>query len=143
MPSTRLETIALVFVAGCAVSSDLRLPEDHPANQEAAVAPPPAFSDTLQLAGIPQESTKDGSAPTTVEHAAHTAAPATNPAAQPLYACPMHPEVVSTKSDDRCPKCRMFLKPAKAPVRAQPPGTAPATPPAPHGPSGHGGQAGH
>ena len=61
--------------------------------------------------------------------------PATQPAAgQPLYVCPMHPDVFSTSREDRCPKCKMKItKPVK---RATAPATAPASPPGGH--AGHG-----
>jgi cytochrome oxidase Cu insertion factor (SCO1/SenC/PrrC family) len=39
---------------------------------------------------------------------------AQKPAAQPVvYACPMHPDVTSTKRGKRCPKCGMDLRPVQ------------------------------
>lgn len=39
---------------------------------------------------------------------------AQKPAAQPVvYACPMHPEITSTKRSARCPKCGMALRPVQ------------------------------
>ncbi len=35
------------------------------------------------------------------------------PAAKPLYTCPMHPEVISDKPG-LCPKCEMDLVPVKS-----------------------------
>jgi predicted Zn-ribbon and HTH transcriptional regulator len=49
-------------------------------------------------------------------------APASEAAPEPVYACPMHPEVTGQKGD-KCPKCKMDLveKPAPAePVYACP-----------------------
>ena len=44
-----------------------------------------------------------------------------------LYACPMHPEVTSTKRG-KCRKCGMDLRPTKAEVADVPPETAPVDP---------------
>ena len=143
MPRTLVAIFGLLIVGGCAANSDWQLPDSHPANPDAASSPPATLSDTLLLGGTRDAAGEDGGTTGATAHAAHSAAaPATNPATQ-LYACPMHPEVVSKKSDDRCPKCRMFLKPAKGNVAAQPPATAPATPPGEQRRSGHTGHGGH
>jgi len=47
------------------------------------------------------------------EHAAHKAE-------KTLYTCPMHPEVISEKKDDRCPQCNMFLVPKGGKATAEP-----------------------
>ena len=44
--------------------------------------------------------------------AAKPAAPAAADASE-SYVCPMHPEVTSSRKEDRCPKCGMFLEAAK------------------------------
>lgn len=41
-----------------------------------------------------------------------TAAETQQPAPEPEYACPMHPEITG-KSGDKCSKCGMDLKPVK------------------------------
>jgi len=45
-----------------------------------------------------------------------------------VYACPMHPDVTSTKRGQRCPKCNMELRPVKP--EAAPSPTPSPTPPA-------------
>lgn len=37
------------------------------------------------------------------------------PAAEPVYACPMHPEITG-KAGDKCTKCKMDLKPVETVV---------------------------
>src|SRR5215218_1630457 len=44
-----------------------------------------------------------------------------------VYACPMHPDVTSTKPGRRCPKCRMELRPVQP--EAEPSPTPSPTPP--------------
>ena len=72
-------------------------------------------------------------------HANHGGAATTRPSTtQPLYVCPMHPELVSSNPNDRCPKCNMRinkpLRPTTAPARVP-------TAPAPAG--GHDAHKGH
>jgi hypothetical protein len=44
---------------------------------------------------------------------------ATFPAVSGYYSCPMHPTVLSTNADDKCPSCGMPLLPVESPVFIQ------------------------
>jgi hypothetical protein len=44
---------------------------------------------------------------------------ATFPAVSGYYSCPMHPTVLSTNADDKCPSCGMPLLPVENPVFIQ------------------------
>lgn len=145
----------LVALAGCAGTATPNVPDDHPASVRAEATPLPPRSTTLAIstgvtsaasAGAPAAPQHDHSAHG--GHDAHGAAPTAAQSGQPptpatggataagAYVCPMHPEVVSAKADDRCPKCKMKLR-AKlggatpttaAPAAAAAPATTPAAP---------------
>ncbi len=155
--------MTLFALGGCATQSPLQpLPTDHPAHPEAAVAsaaPPSmtlAVNEPVRSASPKTPAMDHGSSGMKHgaglmrhdDHASHgTAAPpppaaasqpsaaqgATGPA---LYACPMHPKVVSTNPNDRCPECKMKInKPVK---QAAAPSSAPAAPAgADHAAHGH------
>lgn len=122
--------VLLALAGGCAATSTTTaVPAAHPAHPQAPAAP--AYAHSLTLADSPPE--RPEPPPASGAHSHNEAAQA-HPAAagQTLYVCPMHPEVVSTKADDRCPRCRMKLKPATQPA------AAPVTHPAPaHSHGGH------
>jgi hypothetical protein len=44
---------------------------------------------------------------------------ATFPVVSDYYSCPMHPTVLSTNADDKCPSCGMPLVPVESPVFIQ------------------------
>jgi hypothetical protein len=75
-------------------------------------------------------------------HGNHGGAAATRPATtQPLYVCPMHPEVVSSNPNDRCPKCGMKINKPLRPT--SPPAQVPAAPAPAGGLDAHKGHGGH
>ena len=93
----------LMVLSGCAASSaSPSLPDNHPASPAAASSPLPARSVTLAMGFEPSVDTGD--------HSSHQSHETPTAAGQPVYVCPMHPEVTSLKPDDRCPKCKMKLK---------------------------------
>ena len=119
----------LLALGGCAASyTEPSLPADHPASAAAEEAPPPTRWSTLDVAAAdPVGAMPAGPA---MEHTGHEAdgqdvppqpeaaghrhetpsAAGTGGAVAPAaYSCPMHPEVVSDKPDQRCPQCGMKL----------------------------------
>jgi hypothetical protein len=120
--------LAALSVAGCASIEPPAAGRGHPANPQAAQAPPPAASTTLAIdeddlpaapsrmpqAQIPQDGSHGGAQPASgpAPHAAPHNRPAasrpSDPAAAVLYVCPMHPEVQSP-APGTCPKCGMDL----------------------------------
>jgi hypothetical protein len=82
-----LAMIAIVAV-GCAQPTSTSVGTDHPANPDAQAAPL--------------------TAPNTLHASAPSPPPTHIATTQPLYVCPMHPEVTSDKPG-QCPKCGMTL----------------------------------
>jgi hypothetical protein len=113
----------LVATFACA-SSNLDIPEDHPANYRAATAPLPLAKPLVAAApseapsstpSMPADHHHHGSqpiAPTKADAPAPTtsAAPATSakPQAGETWTCPMHPQIVRTEPG-KCPICGMNL----------------------------------
>ena len=127
-----LPSIVLVALAGCAHEvREPAPPENHPANPQAASAPAPKMSSTLNPGDT--DVTPAKSAP---------AAAAAAPAVPVVYTCPHHPKVMEAEAGE-CPFCGMKLVPTNSrntsPVRGVEPETpAPATPGAEHaGREGH------
>lgn len=104
---------AALAAAGCAGRyTEPQLPQNHPANAAAAVAPARTSSRVLDLSGATpiaeaQAATLPGGTvePTTAGSGGHAGHGATEVA---TYTCPMHPEVVSSEPG-RCPHCGMNL----------------------------------
>lgn len=130
-------SIVLIALAGC--SHEVREPAppaNHPANPQAASAPEPKMSSTLNPGDTDV-------APAKAAPAGSTPAAAATPAVPVVYTCPHHPKVMEAEAGD-CPFCGMKLVPTNSrntsPVRGVEPETpAPAAPGA--GPAGHEGHA--
>jgi hypothetical protein len=109
---------ALTTLGGCASSyREPAIPADHPASASAAESPPMVRSRTLEIAAdkpappppppaVSIEKTAGG------EPGPGGATPVRAGDAATVYTCPMHPEVTSDRPDQRCPKCKMKLKPS-------------------------------
>ena len=118
----RAAFLLALLLGGCARSLEsAQLTSDHPANPDAVAAAIPPGSMTLAL-------NVDGGADASTEHGGHEGhvPPTTGPSVgQVVHVCPMHPEVVSAKANDECPKCGMYLKPRQVPA---PPASQPISP---------------
>jgi hypothetical protein len=121
----------LAVLAGC--SHEVREPAppaNHPASPQAASAPEPKMSSTLNPGDTdvaPAKAAPAGSTP---------GAAAASPAVPVVYTCPHHPKVMEAEAGD-CPFCGMKLVPTNSrntsPVRGVEPETpAPTAPGAGH-----------
>lgn len=155
MSKVVLPLIASSLLVGCARTTPMALHPEHPANPDAAEAPLPQASQTLAIkeAVAPPASNEEAGVRHDAQHMRQSAAPtqpgattapAAHPAArqlgQPLFMCPMHPEVTSSDPNNRCPKCKMKIN---KPVKQQAPTAATQPTPSPAegaGHEGHGGQ---
>jgi hypothetical protein len=120
----------VLTLTGCTASyTEPTLPDDHPANTNAAAAPRSPVSKTLDLAAAEPvtaehggtgkhheghdmgDTAPAGSSSPGMEGEAHEheRPPPSSDGAGVVYACPMHPEVTSDKPGQRCPKCGMAL----------------------------------
>lgn len=110
--------LAVTTLVGCASSyKEPAIPPDHPASASAAESPPMARSRTLEIAAD-KPAPPPPSPAASIEKAAGSepgpggATPVVAGDAAMVFACPMHPEVTSDRPDQRCPKCKMKLKPS-------------------------------
>lgn len=117
-------TLIGLLLAGCASQPGTIQPLDsHPASSHAHAGAMPMMSQTLVIGekadaghAAMQGHAHDHAVLPTNEaapdpHAGHAhgdTKPADNAT---LYVCPMHPEVTSTLTDQKCPKCGMKLVP--------------------------------
>ena len=100
---------ALALFAGCAAPpAEPRLAADHPANPDAPAAPAPPVSTTLAIEPASAAPAVNAPAPPH-DHSAMQHNHDGPAAAAAVYVCPHHPEVISDKPDQRCPKCGMKL----------------------------------
>lgn len=100
--------VMLTLLGGCAATyHELPAPANHPANPAAEIAPAVEASHTLAIAPTRLAPPKAATPAMAGEHGGDNPPTATTGAA--LYVCPMHPEVISEKPDQRCPKCGMKL----------------------------------
>ena len=110
--------MAFLLLSGCALpETNQPLSITHPANPDAPVAPPFTRANSVRFTSGDDEYDLQSKARGDGEkspHAAHeTKSPTDNGSDSEIvvYACSMHPEVVSTDPTARCPKCGMALEP--------------------------------
>lgn len=115
-------TTVVLFAAACASNPPARPAASDPSSTGAAQsaplnAPMPAGEHQME-ANHPEQAQATGPTPAAAETTTPPGVPTADPHAgpkmqdptvKPLYVCPMHPEVTSSKPG-KCPKCGMNLK---------------------------------
>lgn len=113
----RQAAMAFLLLGGCALPEAMQpLSLAHPANPDAPVALPFSRANSVRFTSGDRghdsqcKAQGDGEASPDSTHESKSPTHGAD-MEKAVYACPMHPEVVSTDPAARCPKCGMALEP--------------------------------